>query len=120
MDRVDLASRAGAASEEEAVGFSVTVGHGLVDDFVKQEGVVVVHACWVGSVVILDVSVGDTLGEVGFERVNAHVHEALEVVREPCAGGRVREVYNGHTCLPVVPLPNRTVGALWFVSMRSR
>ena len=106
MHRVDLASGAGAAGKEEAVGFSVTVGHSLVDDFVKQEGVVVVHAGWIGSVMILDVSVRDTFGEVGFERVDAHVHEAFKVVRKPCAGGRIREVYNGHTCLPVVPLPN--------------
>lgn len=112
MDGVGLAAWGGGAGEEEGVGGAVAGGHGFVDEFVEEEGVVVVHTGWVGAVMVLDVFVGDALAEVGFEGVDAEVHEAAEMGDEPVAGGWVGEVDDGHASLPEVPLPDGAVGAL--------
>lgn len=111
MDGVGLAAWGGGAGEEERVGGAVAGGHGFVHEFVEEESVVVVHADRVGAVVVLDVFVGDALAEVGFEGVDAEVHEAAKVSDEPVAGGWVGEVDDGHARLPEVPLPDGPVGA---------
>ena len=77
---------------------------------VVNESVVVVHFLRVG--IVEPTYVGwDALAEVSFEAVDAHLHQAFQLVGVPLTGFRVGEVINRQPRLPFIPLPDRTIRA---------
>ena len=76
----------------------------LIDGFVVEIGIVVVHLARVGAVVVDDIS-RQTLAEVGFDAVNTHVQNFTQTAGVPFGSSRIGEVdiccaAHPHVCLP--------------------
>ncbi|CAH0320556.1 hypothetical protein SRABI106_04347 [Rahnella aquatilis] len=53
----------------------------------------------------------DTFAEVGFEAIDAHIHQTFQMARVPFSGLRMSEIHDAHTSLPFIPLPDTAVRA---------
>jgi hypothetical protein len=70
----------------------------------------VVHFLRIGT--IMPHHIGrDALAEVGFEAVDADIHQPFQLVGIPFTGVRVGEVVNRQPRLPFIPLPQGAVRA---------
>lgn len=98
-----LTADGGGTREDDGLTLAEALLEEIEDDPVVHDGVGVVDAHRVGTVVEHDVRVGNTLSKVGLEGVDAQVKEQAQLVGEPLAGCRVREVDNAETRLPEVP-----------------
>lgn len=117
------ALRSCACCAREQYGFVLTLSllHCLVDKFVVDEGVVVVHAAWIHALVVpLDVLRWYALTKVRFDGADTHVEELLHALAEPVASFGVCKVHDAHASLPEIPLPYISVRLLEQIAFLSR
>ena len=74
------------------------------------------HFVGIAAVVVNNVLSGDTLAEVGLERIHAHFAEGAQLSLVPLPGCGVGEVHDSHAGLPHVALPYAAVGSLYEVA----
>ena len=71
----------------------------------------VMHFLRIGTVKPLNVS-RNAFAKVGFEAVNANIHQTFQLIGIPLTGLRISEVVNRQARLPFIPLPQGTVRPL--------
>ena len=105
VNRELLAAGRGAAGKEAGLPFSSFPDKQVKNAFVVKMRVIIMHLHRVRAV-IPDHVRGNSLAEIRLEAVHSHVKQGLQFRLIPGAGIRVREIHQGHSGLPQIPLPD--------------